>query len=81
MNLRRLALPTLLAVGTLLGACSSPVKLEEPKPAVPAPITQPGTPANRNRGPARRRQPLPRPDRVTQTAPRHTLPPPKGKPP
>lgn len=43
MTSRRLALPTLIAVAAVLAACSSPVKLDEPKPATPAPVTQAGT--------------------------------------
>lgn len=40
MYLRHLALPTVVAMGALLAACSSPVKLEETKAPAPAPITQ-----------------------------------------
>jgi peptidoglycan-associated lipoprotein len=43
MTSRRLALPTLIAVAAVLAACSSPVKLDEPKPTTPAPVTQAGT--------------------------------------
>lgn len=42
MTLRRLALPTLIATAAVLAACSSPVKLDDPKPATPAPVTQAG---------------------------------------
>lgn len=40
MNPRHLTLPTVLAMGALLAACSSPVKLEDTKAPAPAPITQ-----------------------------------------
>ncbi|RVT49663.1 OmpA family protein [Rubrivivax albus] len=43
MTLRPLALPTLIATAALLAACSSPVKLDEPKATTPAPVTQGGT--------------------------------------
>ena len=43
MTLRPLALPTLIATAALLAACSSPVKLDEPKPSTPAPVTQAGS--------------------------------------
>ncbi len=42
MTLRRLTLPTVIAAAALLAACSSPVKLDEPKAAAPAPVTQAG---------------------------------------
>ncbi|MCP5273105.1 MAG: OmpA family protein [Burkholderiaceae bacterium] len=43
MTLRPLALPTLIATAAVLAACSSPVKLDEPKPTTPAPVTQAGS--------------------------------------
>ena len=51
MNPRHLTLPTVLAMGALLAACSSPVKLEDTKAPAPAPITQ-GTGASTTSTPA-----------------------------
>lgn len=51
MTLRRLALPTLVATAAVLAACSSPVKLDDPKPATPAPVTQ-ANPGSRSATPA-----------------------------
>jgi|JRYF01.1.fsa_nt_gb peptidoglycan-associated lipoprotein len=45
MTLRRITLPTVIAAAALLAACSSPVKLDEPKPATPAPVTNAGAAA------------------------------------
>lgn len=40
MAFRPFALPTVIAAAALMAACSSPVQLEEPKTATPAPVTQ-----------------------------------------
>ena len=45
MTLRLPTLLSTLAAAALLAACSSPVKLDEPKAATPAPVTQAGSAA------------------------------------